>query len=88
MCRPCTEELEGRFKFRGRQWVSFRQRCGVALPVHSWEEWLKEEWQGWWQGARWPGGLEQVTGLEQGRGQEAETRSEWHAFWSEKLRIG
>ena len=56
MCRPCTEELEGRFKFRGRQWVSFRQRSGVVLPVHSWEEWLREEWQGWWQGARWPGG--------------------------------
>lgn len=39
-------------------------------------------------GGQVAGGLEQVTGLEQGRGQEAVTRSEWHAFWREKLRIG
>lgn len=37
---------------------------------------------GWGQAAR---GLEQVTGLDQGRGQEVEMWSEWHVFWREKL---
>lgn len=67
MCRPCGKELECYFQFRGRQWVSFKQRSDVVLPICG-RNGCRRNGQGWWLG---PGSQGARAGDRPGPGQRA-----------------